>query len=396
MRIGIVGLGIGGSIAATALAAKGMDVRVYEQARAITEVGAGVSLGPNAVRVLRTLGFGPLLERVGCEIGSVRINNAAGSLIEGIPGIVGSDGVPGRQCHRADLLNGIVATIPPGLIHLDHCCEAVEEVGDGIQLRFTNGDTAGCDVLIGADGVRSPIQRQYFGGDTLVFSGLAAYRGLIDARDLPGGRLDAVGAQFDRSTFWTDGRCYFLAYPVSGGNQLNFVGVVPATRLPEASWYGEAPLSDLHEEFAGWDENVHRIIGSVQHTFRWGMYYRRPLPTLVGRRMALLGDAAHPMVIHAGQGAGQAIEDGFALAELLADATLGTVSERLQMYDRLRLPRSAAVQRQSLANAQFMTRDVVIDEADREEPTSALGGRSWLYDFDIGREVQALRASARV
>lgn len=396
MRIGIVGLGIGGSVVATALAAKGADVCVYEQARAITEVGAGVSLGPNAVRVLKALGLGPLVESVGCEIGKVRINNAAGSLIEGIPGIVGSDGVPGYQCHRADLLNGIVATIPPELIHLDHCCDMVNNVGERIRLTFTNGETAECDLLIAADGVRSPVQRRYFGGDKLIFSGLVAYRGLIEARDLPRGRIDTVGTDFDRSTFWTDGRCYFLAYPVSGGRQLNFVGVVPAARLPESSWYGEAPLSDLKAEFAGWDDNVQRIIGSVRHTFRWGMYYRPRLPTLVGRRMALLGDAAHPMVIHAGQGAGQAIEDGFALAELLADVTVETMSERLEMYDRLRLPRTAAVQRQSLANAQYMTRDVVIDEADREEPTSALGGRSWLYDFDIAREVHDLRASARV
>lgn len=393
MRIAIVGLGIGGGVAAAALNAKGLDLDVYEQAPAITEVGAGVSIGPNAVRPLRALGFGPLLERVGWEIGSASISDASGSLREFIPTIAAADGTPGVQCHRADLLNAIVDRIPPNRIHLDHRCVSARQSGDVVQLRFANGAEAECDLLIAADGFRSPILQSILNPGEPIFSGLVAYRGLVDAHDLPGhDGGDLVSEEYRKSCFWTDGERYLLRYPVSSGRQLNFVGVVPASGLPESNWYGEAPLADLQREFAGWCAPVQQIVASVRQTFRWAMFYRRPLPRIVHGRIALLGDAAHPMVIHAGQGAGQAIEDAFALAGLLAEATPATVESRLEIYNDMRLPRTAAVQRQSLANAQYMTRGILIADADRQVSNTALGGRGWLYDYDIVAETQKMLA----
>jgi salicylate hydroxylase len=122
------------------------------------------------------------------------------------------------------------------------------------------------------------------------------------------------------------------------------VAFVPTDTDAEESWSAPGDLKALAAEYAGWDKLVQDAINSLEETFRWGIYDRAPLPYWSTGRITLMGDAAHPMVPHVGQGAGQSIEDGFTLAVLLEGCTAKDVADRLDLYQKLRLERASKVQ----------------------------------------------------
>ena len=383
MRIGIVGLGLGGAAAAAALIQSGADVTVFEQALEIREVGAGIATLPNTIRLLRRLGLEAQLETIGCRADNPAVRNAAGDVLHRMS-TESFDGTPGYFFHRAELLDSITALVPPERVRLGRRCVGVLENADEVELRFEDGTSETFDVVIAADGIKSAILGSVVTPAAPQFSNLVAYRGLIP---------NTPDIALDFGSLWTNRERYFVAFPVSGGTRVNFAGFVPTTTLPEESWFAKGSRDDLAAEFGDWDPLIRRIVGSVQDVFRWGVYFREPLAHITSRRIALMGDAAHPMLPHAGQGAGQAFEDAFALCELLRDCRTEQVPERLATYETLRLPRATAVQSASRANAQFMHSAFPIPEGtvrpDRASPTE------WISNYDVMHEAaQRLHALA--
>ena len=374
LRAVVVGGGIGGTAAAVALARAGIDVRVYEQAQQLAEVGAGVSLAPNGLRMLEQLGVGDGIERLGARHLSTELRL--------------SDGRPARHephqfaragrnvgIHRADLLGLLVAELPPGTVQTGHQCTGLHQDADGAVVSFANGTTATADVVIGADGIHSTAQGSVVTPAEPVFSGVVAHRGLVPR---------VGGCPADTMRMWVGESKHFLVFPVRAGRLLNYVGFVQSDTSVRESWSAPGDPAALAGHFAGWDPVIGEVIAAVSKPggsgFQWGMYDRAPLPRWSSGRLTLLGDAAHPMLPHLGQGVNQALEDAVALATLLGAVTTSAgVPRALAGYEELRRGRTARVQLGSRRNG-----------AGYDSSGSELTDRRWIYEYDAWAEAVAL------
>jgi salicylate hydroxylase len=337
--VAIVGGGIGGLFAANALIASGLRVTVYEQAPALGEVGAGVYLTPNAVRHLERVGLGAAVERHGARVGP----ESSYFRHDGTPiaRVQVSDANGWNACfgmHRADYIELLAAPLPAGTVRTGHRALGFEQSDRVARVRFENGAIAEADVVIGADGIHSELRPHVFPPSRPVFHGTISYRGLVEARRLPGWPMD-------RWQMWAGPAKHFLVFPVRHGAMVNYVGFVPTDEEMRESWSAPGDPEVLRRAYAGWDARIAAVLAEVDTTFRWALYDREPLPAWTCGRLALLGDAAHPMLPHLGQGANQAIEDGMALATILEQADAASVPAALLVYDRLRRERVAEVQR---------------------------------------------------
>jgi salicylate hydroxylase len=280
----------------------------------------------------------------------------------------------------------LAKALPAGVVHTGHRCSGFEQDGDQARARFANGAVAAGDFVVGADGIHSELRRHVFPPSRPVFSGSVAYRGLVAHErvpDWPAGRWE----------MWLGQAKHFLTYPVRAGTLINFVGFVPADEEMKESWSAPGDLDALRREFAGWDPRIASLLQQVETTFRSALYDREPLPTWTRGRLTLLGDAAHPMLPHLGQGANQSIEDGIALATILSRATREGVPAGLLAYERLRRERVAQVQRGARENGlryDSAYSDLRVRDA---ELAAHAAFRRRLYDHDVVPEAQAAAAA---
>lgn len=385
LSIGIVGGGLGGLSAALALQQSGHEIHVYEQAGQFQEIGAGVTLHPNATRLLVELGLGAQLAKIGSPTAGVQLMASDGAPIEtGVPrrGAPLSDAGQGYNVHRAEFLDVLVAALPSASLHLGHRCADVAQNGEEVVLAFENGVRSRHDLVIGADGIRSVV-RQRLGLDAPASSeGVMAYRGMV-----PTGKLDwAKDAQ--GLYLWMGSGRSFLCYPVSSGKVINIVAFVPTNRDSAESWSARGEIAALAAEYSGWDDRVGQTIAALTETFVWGIYDRPPLTRWTVGRVALLGDAAHPMVPHLGQGAGQAIEDAYTLGVLLKGASARDLAGRLEAYEQLRRPRTSLVQGVARQAGQFYRTDF----HDAGQQAAAMG--AWAKEVRGILEFDAAAAAA--
>src|SRR4249920_1379603 len=379
----IVGGGIGGLFAANALLAQGLQVSVYEQAPALGDVGAGVFLTPNSVRQLERAGLGPAVEKWGARVGpGSRYFRHDGSPIAPVQVTDSSGWNATFGMHRADLVELLADALPDNVVHTGHRCTGFDQRDDVARVTFSNGTVAEADVIVAADGIHSELRPYVFPPSNPVFSGSVAYRGVLPLERIPDWPTDAW-------LMWLGKAKHFLTFPVRAGQLINYVGFVPADEQMKESWSSPGDPDVLRREFAGWDPRIETLLQQVQMTFRWALYDREPLPTWTRGRLSLLGDAAHPMLPHLGQGANQSIEDGMALATILARADRTTVPAALAAYERLRRERVAQVQRGARANGlryDSAYTDLGVRDA---EITAHAAFRKKLYDHDVVPEAQA-------
>ncbi len=384
LRIGIIGAGIGGLTAAVALHQAGFDVDVYEQAAELTEVGGGINMGPNAVRVLLRLGVGPALDRDGVrplvthqrrwQDGRTLQRSALNPLCEELYG------APHLTIHRRDLLAAIASGFPSNRVHLGHRLTGFVSRDNGVDVSFENGARCAVDVLVGADGIHSTVRGKLFGDDAPLFAGCVAYRGLV-----PVERIADLGLELGNQS-WLGPGGHFVHYFVSGGPLLNFVGWTEHDTWNREDWTDSATIDRALLAFDGWHEQIGRIIGAAETCFIWALFDRDPLPHWSVGRATLLGDACHPMYPFMGQGAAQAIEDGAALAACLL-AGGDDVAAALRRYEAVRLPRVSKLQAMSRANkTRFHLRDGA-DQIVRDAELARAGDRApdalrWLYEHD--------------
>jgi salicylate hydroxylase len=387
ISVGVVGGGIGGLSAALSLLAAGFDVHVYERASALGEVGAGVQISPNASRVLHGLGLGTALASTGVkplalhqrrwDDGRTLVRTPLAEALEA------RFGFPHYQMHRADLLAALAGAIPAERIHLGHRLVGLTDHGDGVRARFANGARAEVDVLVGADGILSPVRAEVFGPEKPRFTGCVAYRGLIPAE-----RLRHLSLEVTAQIWLGPGR-HFVHYFVSGRRLVNFVAVVEQDSWTRESWTDPGDVADALAAFDGWHPQVRGILAAVDETFIWALFDRAPLARWSSGRVTLLGDACHPMLPFMAQGAAQAIEDGATLTACLAGAG-SDLPSALRRYEQLRIPRTARLQAMSAENkTRFHLADGPAQaERDAQMATGAtdwsFDAVAWIYQHDAG------------
>jgi len=343
LNVAIVGAGIGGLTAALALTARGINVTLFEEAASPREAGAGISISPNAVALLKRLGLRDAIEKINTRSQGLSLRTSKGHPVRTAPASVAPQTY---QIHRVELLDMLLSAIKAE-VNLGHRCVGVTETEIGARLIFANGRDYIADVVIGADGIHSVVQHAIGLTTHPTSEGIMAYRGLVPTQRL------RRGAELRGLNMWMGSGRSFICFPVSQGRLMNIVAFVPSSLDMEESWRAPGDVKSLAREYEGWDAPVHDLIGALDQTFRWGIYDRQPLPYWSSGRVTLLGDAAHPMVPHFGQGAGQAIEDGFALAVLLERASRDEIPSRLKAYQRLRLDRTSKIQAASRQAGRF-------------------------------------------
>jgi salicylate hydroxylase len=376
LRAAIVGGGIGGISAACSLLHRGVDVTVFEQARALGEIGAGVLLLPNGLRQLARIGLGEALAAVGAKIGAgSQYYRADGAVVGPIvtTDSTGWNGVYG--VHRADLLNALAAKLPPKTIQIGHRCVGIDQTVDAARLQFANGGSFEADVIIAADGIHSTLQQYVVEPSPPEYSGVRAYRGLIPREKLPGWPEAA-------HMVWMGGGKHFIAYPIRSGQLLNYVGFVPTKDETIESWSAAGDVKELTASFDGWDPRIAQLLETAGSCYWWGLYDRRPLASWTSGRLVLLGDAAHAMLPHLGQGANQAIEDGVALAVFLEGRYPDEVPDVLSRYEIFRRARTDGIQAEARKTGlRYDSKYNSLEERDREIAKSGEFRKS-LYDYD--------------
>jgi salicylate hydroxylase len=351
-RIAIVGAGIGGLTAAIGLARAGFAPTVYEQAPSLGEVGAGLSVTPNAVKGLNWLGLKDQLEQQAYEPPQQLVRNSKTNDI-----LVRIDrapcreqyGAPYLQIHRADLHKILVAALNdlvPDAIHLGAAVTDIVETHHDVSLTFSHGRKAQADVLIGADGLRSSVRQWRAGSDAVRYTGHVAYRGLVPRDHVLG--LDMAPG----SCAWAGPQRVFLRYPLRQGDLINCVMLGQSEHWAEESWSARAEIGELKSILTGWPSEVQTLIDAIpsDKCFKWGLFDRAPLTSIVSHRVALLGDAAHPMLPFFAQGAASAIEDAVVLARCMAAEP--DIEAALKRYEVARLERVTMMQRMSAAGGE--------------------------------------------
>ena len=400
MKVVIIGGGIGGLTAALCCHHIGWDVAVLEQAPELGAVGAGIQISPNAMKVFAELGLGEALEAAGFrpEAIELRMGLSGQRLIRAPLGETAVErwGAPYLHIHRADLaevLREALEARVAGAVRLGAKVTGFAQDGAGARAVLASGEEVAGDVVIGADGIHSVVRTQMIGPDAPVFTGNVAWRAVVPVERLGADRPDPVACA------WMGRGKHAVTYLLAGGRLANLVAVVERDDWTAESWSERGERAEALADFAGWHPNVRRILEEADALYRWALFDRPPLETWTRGRVALMGDAAHPMLPFMAQGAAMAIEDAWALAAKLSQSG-SDIPAALGAFEGLRRARAGRVQAGSRANAgRFHRRSFAgrlasygpIWLAGRVAPKLGLAQQDWVYGYDIVREAGALR-----
>jgi salicylate hydroxylase len=352
----IAGGGIGGLAAALACARQRVPVQLLERATQLSEVGAGIQLGPNVTRILQAWGLGAALAQVaafpkqlqardaqtGQVLGTLRLGERAQALY----------GAPYATIHRADL-QSLLHRAAQGAgvdMRLGQTVQGWQGSEAALQVNTAEGLSLQASALIGADGIWSAVRQQLLGDAPARFTGHLAYRALVAQADWP------AHLRSDQVTVWMGPRLHVVHYPVRSGQWLNLVAIVHGVKPDQAQdWDQAGHTQALMQAMGAVGRDLHERLASVPAWRQWALHDRAPVSAasqMAQGRVALLGDAAHPMRPYLAQGAGMAIEDAQALAQCLRVGN-ATVAEQLQAYAEQRWARNARVQARAIRNGRI-------------------------------------------
>jgi salicylate hydroxylase len=352
----IAGGGIGGLAAAVACAQRGLPVQLLERAAQLSEVGAGIQIGPNVSRILQAWGLGAALAQVAAfpeqlQARDAQTGQVLGTLTLGARAQA-TYGAPYATIHRADL---------QGLLHraaqsagvdllLGQTVQGWRGTEAGLQVNTAQGLSLQARALIGADGVWSAVRQQLLGDAPARFTGHLAYRALVAQADLP------AHLRSDQVTVWMGPQLHVVHYPVRSGQWLNLVAIVHGVKPEQADDWDQAGHTQmLMQAMGAVGKDLHERLASVPAWRQWVLHDRAPMAgahEMSRGRVALLGDAAHPMRPYLAQGAGMAIEDAQALAQSLSTGS-ASVIQQLQAYAEQRWARNARVQARAIRNGRI-------------------------------------------
>lgn len=414
IEIGIIGGGITGVALARGLSqCTHLTVTLFESASELGEVGAGVSFGANAVRAIQGLGMNAAYEKIADRTPSPwenvwfewRKGENADFLSSSLAPGVGQSSV-----HRADFLNLLAKHLPQNMTFFGKRAVSVREENEKVTVNFTDGTSYQCDLLIGADGIRSNIRNYVLHSlaaplITPRFSGTCAYRGLVDSAQL---RTAYRTAGVDEHLInvpqmYLGLDAHVLTFPVKQGRLINVVAFVSDRSLPnpiwpeDKAWTQSVTQAQMLHDFSGWGDAVTELLKCIANPTYWALHDIEELSHYHSGRVGLVGDAAHAMLPHQGAGAGQGLEDAWLLTQLLIDPQVleTDLTQLLHVYDSVRRPRATRVQRTSReAGELYELRDPTIGS---QEPLLAqtLAHRfDWLWNHDM--EIDLIEAKKQL
>jgi salicylate hydroxylase len=356
--------------------------------RSFGEVGAGIQMTPNAVRVLEALGMRDALERIAFQANA----------------IVGLDGVTGRElyrtplrgeirrvygadylhAHRRDLHAVLLRATGDTPIRLGARCVGVRQDEHHAAVVLDDGREIEGDVVIGADGIHSSVRAALFGPESPTFTGNICWRTLIPIERI------GPGIVTPDVTMWQGPRGHVVTYFVRAGALLNVVAVMESSQWVEESWNTRSSRAELAEAYRGWHPRLLELFSAAEDVYRWGLFDREPMPCWSRGRITLLGDAAHAMLPFLAQGAAMGLEDSLVLAELLARRP-SAPALALAKYEALRRPRASRVQLAARERGktyhlnsrwQKIWRDALYLVGRRLRPQSTGLATGWIYEYD--------------
>ncbi len=383
-KIAIVGGGIGGLTLGLALRERGVEADIYEQTSELREIGAAVGLSANATRFYEHLGLGDKFAKVGFEIDTLIFRDGrSGEVIGkhgGKPSYRAQFGAPWWGVHRADLQKILWQSLGMERIHLNKRLADAEDRGDEVTLRFADGSSASANLVIGADGARSRVRHWMLGYDDALYSGCSGFRGIV-----PPELLDKLPDP-QALQFWMRPGGHLLHYPIGDGDH-NFLLVERnPSPWPVREWMMPAAQGEQLEQFTAWHPAALQMITAVPTSQRWALFHRPPLSRWSKGRVTLIGDAAHAVVPHHGQGANQTIEDVVVLARCIAETKASDYAQAQEAYERLRRGRTRKVQMASISVPDILhlpdgpAADARNARLSREE--NVRGHLEWIHDFD--------------
>lgn len=377
----IVGAGLGGLVAALALHQEGFPVRVFEQAPVLGDIGAGLTLSRGALRVLTALNLQDAVRRIATHTRNMAfLHYRTGAILAGAHDDTDGSDVPDEpsalHIHRADLHRMLVEALgerAPDSLNVGHRLESLDQSGDRVTARFANGIIAEGDALVGADGVRSRVRQIFWGEGSPDFTGQVAYRCLIP------GDIAAPCLGAGRAAVYIGPGQVLNRYTIRRNTLLNCVGIVRTGDWVEDGWSTPTTAAEMAALYEGWHPDVTQLIALAPAggLIKWGIFNRPPLAEWRQGNVALLGDAAHPMLPFLGLGAAMAIEDGIVLARALARS--GSVAEGFDGFQQARRGRTemvAALSQQQGELTQAQSPETYAHDA-------APAGNARLYDFDL-------------
>lgn len=373
-QVAIIGAGIGGLALAGFLSRRGISVTVYEQAKAFQRVGAGIQMSPNAIRVLRGLGLEPRIRGLAFapRSWSNRVWDSGDRLFDLT---FGDDaearyGAPYLLMHRGDLHAALFSAVPADLIVFNRALLGIDHDRGALTLRFADGGSAHADAVIGADGVHSKVREILLGPEKPRFTGRIAHRTVFPSSLMQGYLVETC-------TKWWGPDRHIVIYPVNPRrDETYFVTSVPDPTWDVESWSAQGNMADVRRAFAGFHDDVQRVLAHCPSVHQWALFERDPLPRWTDGAIALLGDACHPMTPYMAQGAATALEDAAMLARSL-DAT-GDPADAFPRYERARRDRTARIQLTSRQNTWGKT---AVDPG-------------WVYGYDVWQAPLAPAVSA--
>jgi len=378
--ITLLGAGIAGLACARALALRGAEVTVLEQADAIREVGAGLQISPNGAAVLRALGLGEALDRAGTAATGVRLIDGPSAEPVLSMDLRGRDF---RLLHRADLIALLLegARGAGAELRLLQRIETVDLTGARPRIVTAQGAALTPDLLIGADGLHSPTRAALNGAAAAVFTGQVAWRAV-----LPEAEAEDTAALAE--VHMGPGR-HLVSYPLRGGRQRNIVAVEERSRWAEESWTLRDDPMDLRLAFETFSPRVRGWLDRVEEVHLWGLFRHPVARHWHGGRAVILGDAAHPTLPFLAQGANMALEDAWVLADCLARHD--TPEAAFAAYQQARAARCARIVAASTANARAYHLSSPLREiahlglriGGRIAPQAALRRFEWIYGTDV-------------
>ena len=391
-RVVIIGGGIGGLTAALALERRGVEVVVCEQSPALSAIGAGLNLTPNAIKAFRALGLENEISAIGSGSNFMNIRSwKSGRYISRTPrgDFQRRYGAPNLTVHRADLLELLAAALKTTAIRLGARCIGVDHRPRIAVARFADGSEIEADILIGADGIHSAVRDSLFGAETARFTGCVCWRGMAPIESVPSDIDTADG------TLWMGPHGHVVHYLVHRGELLNIVAHFDSEDWTEESWTRECDVAEPLAAYAGWNAALLRLFPCSTRWYKWALYDREPLARLSRGRATLLGDSAHAMLPYLGQGAAMAIEDGCILAAMIARHG-DDLDQALASYERLRAPRTQAAVLGSRQRAREnhlaspwarLKRDVRFALRGRFGTDRTAFQSAWLYNYDVAQDI---------
>lgn len=338
-RVAIIGGGIGGLAAARALTQQGLEVSVYESTPELREIGAGVALGANAMKVLRGLGLEDEVRAVAGHYEWSALRNWKTARVisrTSQEANLTNFGAASATVHRADLLEVLANSLPEDTVTLGARCVEVSSGRDCATARFEDGQQIEADVIVGADGIHSATRASLFGPDAPRFTGKVCYRCVVPVEAVKDGPPVAENAQ------WLGPHGTIVLYPLRQNRLINIVCHYDDEAYRHESWVERCQQSEVLERYSGWHDSLLGLFSSGELWYKWALYDRDPIPAWTQGRVTLLGDAAHPMLPYLGQGACQTIEDAYVLAAAIS-AEPDRPAAALDLYERSRRPRASRV-----------------------------------------------------